>query len=439
LTLCGRRAGVMHLDLASRVGAALTMTFSTLGLSEPVLRALGEAGFEQPTTVQVAAIPAILKGADVWASAKTGSGKTAAFVLPILERHGTRATPGSGKLPVTTLVLVPTRELALQTAEAFARFGARLSAPPRCCVAIGGVSINPQLLALRGGADVVIATPGRLLDLVDHNAVQLSSVRTFVLDEADRLLSLGFAAELSRVRKLLPARRQTLLFSATFPPALRELVDGLLQDPIAIDVDAGGTPDARSIAQRAIMVDEGRRTALLLHLLEVHAWTRVLVFVATKHATEHLTDKLERKGIVAAPLHGELSQGARTQGLSDFKAGRLQVLIATDLAGRGLDIVELPAVLNYDLPRSPTDYLHRIGRTGRAGESGVAVSFVSAGSSAHFSLIERRHRLSLEREIIAGFEPTEVAVTADPNGGVKGKRKSKKDKLREALARGSRG
>jgi ATP-dependent RNA helicase RhlE len=429
----------MHLDLASRVGAALTMTFSTLGLSEPVLRALGEAGFEQPTTVQVAAIPAILKGADVWASAKTGSGKTAAFVLPILERHGTRATPGSGKLPVTTLVLVPTRELALQTAEAFARFGARLSAPPRCCVAIGGVSINPQLLALRGGADVVIATPGRLLDLVDHNAVQLSSVRTFVLDEADRLLSLGFAAELSRVRKLLPARRQTLLFSATFPPALRELVDGLLQDPIAIDVDAGGTPDARSIAQRAIMVDEGRRTALLLHLLEVHAWTRVLVFVATKHATEHLTDKLERKGIVAAPLHGELSQGARTQGLSDFKAGRLQVLIATDLAGRGLDIVELPAVLNYDLPRSPTDYLHRIGRTGRAGESGVAVSFVSAGSSAHFSLIERRHRLSLEREIIAGFEPTEVAVTADPNGGVKGKRKSKKDKLREALARGSRG
>jgi ATP-dependent RNA helicase RhlE len=429
----------MHLDLASRVGAALTMTFSTLGLSEPVLRALGEAGFEQPTTVQVAAIPAILKGADVWASAKTGSGKTAAFVLPILERHGTRATPGSGKLPVTTLVLVPTRELALQTAEAFARFGARLSAPPRCCVAIGGVSINPQLLALRGGADVVIATPGRLLDLVDHNAVQLSSVRTFVLDEADRLLSLGFAAELSRVRKLLPARRQTLLFSATFPPALRELVDGLLQDPIAIDVDAGGTPDARSIAQRAIMVDEGRRTALLLHLLEVHAWTRVLVFVATKHATEHLTDKLERKGIVAAPLHGELSQGARTQGLSDFKAGRLQVLIATDLAGRGLDIVELPAVLNYDLPRSPTDYLHRIGRTGRAGESGVAVSFVSAGSSAHFSLIERRHRLSLEREIIAGFEPTEVAVAADPNGGVKGKRKSKKDKLREALARGSRG
>jgi superfamily II DNA/RNA helicase len=413
------------------------MTFATLGLSEPVLRALGEAGFEQPTAVQAAAIPAILRGADVWASAKTGSGKTAAFVLPILEQHGARKATRVGKLPVSTLVLVPTRELALQTAEAFARFGARLAAAPRCCVAIGGVSINPQLLALRGGADVVIATPGRLLDLVDHDAVSMASLRTLVLDEADRLLSLGFAGELGRVRKLLPARRQTLLFSATFPAAVRALVAGLLRDPVAIDIDAGGTPDASSIAQRAIEVDEARRTGLLLHLLAAHAWSRVLVFVATKYATEHLTDKLKRKGIAAAPLHGELSQGARMQGLADFKAGRLQVLIATDLAGRGLDIVELPVVLNYDLPRSPSDYLHRIGRTGRAGESGVAVSFVSARSSGHFSLIERRHRLTIEREIIAGFEPTEVPVASD-NGGVKGKRKSKKDKLREALARRSR-
>lgn len=414
------------------------MTFSSLGLSEPVLRALGEAGFEQPTAVQAATIPAVLQGTDVWASAKTGSGKTAAFVLPILEQHGARAHPGSGKRPISTLVLVPTRELALQVAEAFARFGARLNAPPRCCVAIGGVSINPQLLALRSGADVVIATPGRLLDLVDHDAVQLSSLRTLVLDEADRLLSLGFAGELSRLRKLLPAGLQTLLFSATFPATVRALVDGLLRNPVAIDVDAGATPDASVIVQRAIEVDEARRTALLLHLLQVHNWSRLLVFVATKYATEHLTGKLERKGIAAAPLHGELSQGARTQGLADFKAGRLQVLIATDLAGRGLDIVELPAVLNYDLPRSPTDYLHRIGRTGRAGESGVAVSFVTARSSGHFALIDRRYRLSLKREIIAGFEPTEVAVAADPKGGVKGKRKSKKDKLREALARGSR-
>ncbi len=414
------------------------MTFSSLGLSESLLLALGEAGFEQPTPVQSAAIPAVLAGADVWASAKTGSGKTAAYVLPILEQHGATPAQPSGKRQLRSLVLVPTRELATQAAETFAALGKHLPSPVHCCVAIGGVSINPQLLALRGGADVVVATPGRLLDLIDHNAVELSALRTFVLDEADRLLSLGFAAELSRVRKLLPARRQNLLFSATFPPAVRALVDGFLHEPVAIDVDAGAIPDASSIAQRAIEVDEGRRTALLLHLLQVHAWSRVLVFVSTKHATEHVTDKLKRKGIAAAPLHGELSQGARQQGLADFKAGRLQVLVATDLAGRGLDIAELPAVLNYDLPRSPVDYLHRIGRTGRAGESGVAVSFVTARTSAHFALIERRHQLSLPREIIAGFEPTEVAVAADPNGGVKGKRKSKKDKLREAAARGPR-
>jgi superfamily II DNA/RNA helicase len=403
-----------------------------------LLRALGESGFEQPTAVQAAAIPEILRGADVWVSAKTGSGKTAAYVLPILEQLGaTRARPSSKRL-LRSLVLVPTRELATQAAETFDLLAKHLPSAVHCCVAIGGVSINPQLLALRGGADVIVATPGRLLDLIDHNAVELSVLGTFVLDEADRLLSLGFAAELARVVKLLPARRQTLLFSATFPPAVRALVDGFLHEPVAIDVDAGAIPDASSIAQRAIAVDEARRTALLLHLLAVHAWTRILVFVSTKYATEHLTDKLKRKGIAAAPLHGELSQGARAQGLADFKAGRLQVLIATDLAGRGLDIAELPAVLNYDLPRSPVDYLHRIGRTGRAGESGVAVSFVTARTSAHFSLIERRHRLSLPREIIAGFEPTQVAVAADPNGGVKGKRKSKKDKLREALARGSR-
>lgn len=414
------------------------MTFASLGLCEQLLRALGEAGFDQPTPVQLAAIPAVLTGRDVWASAKTGSGKTAAFVLPILEQHAARPPDASRKLAISTLVLVPTRELAAQTAEAFATLGVHLAAPVRSCVAVGGVSINPQLLALRGGADVVVATPGRLLDLVEHNALQLSSVRTFVLDEADRLLSLGFADELARVRALLPERRQTLLFSATFPLAVRTLVDELLHDPVAIDVDAGATPDASRIAQRAIEVDEGRRTALLRHLLEIHAWPRVLVFVATKYATEHVTDKLRRQGITAAPLHGELSQGARTKGLQDFKAGRLRVLVATDLAGRGLDIAELPAVLNYDLPRSAVDYLHRIGRTGRAGESGVAVSFVTARGSAHFALIERRHGLSLPRETIAGFEPTELAVPADPNGGVKGRRKSKKDKLREGLARGTR-
>lgn len=411
--------------------------FASLGLSDALLRALDDLSFEQPTPVQAAAIPHILLGADVWASAKTGSGKTAAFALPLLQRLGER-TEAPRPLPISTLVLVPTRELAAQTAEAFASLGAHLPTRVKTCVAVGGVSINPQMLALRGGADIVVATPGRLLDLLDNNALRLSSVQTCVLDEADRLLSLGFADELSRVRALLPKRCQNLLFSATFPPAVRELIDGMLHDPVALDIDHGETPDASAIAQRVIEVDERRRAELLRHLLKTHAWPRVLVFVATKYATEHLTDKLRRHGIAAAPMHGELSQGARTQALKDFKARRVQVLVATDLAGRGLDIAELPAVLNFDLPRSPVDYVHRIGRTGRAGEAGVAVSFVTAQNTAHFALIERRHGLQLMRERIAGFEPSDVPVAPSANGGVKGKRKSKKDKLREAAARSQR-
>jgi ATP-dependent RNA helicase RhlE len=409
--------------------------FSSLGLSDALLRALQDLSFVEPTPVQTSAIPHILRGVDVWASAKTGGGKTAAFVLPILQRLAER-TDAPHPIPISTLVLVPTRELAAQTADAIASLGAHLPTRVKTCVAVGGVSINPQMLALRGGADIVVATPGRLLDLADKNALSLSSLQTFVLDEADRLLSLGFADELSRVRALLPGRCQSLLFSATFPPAVRALIDGMLHEPVALDIDQGDTPDPSAIAQRAIEVDERRRSELLRHLLTTHAWPRLLVFVATKYATEHLTDKLRRHGIAAAPLHGELSQGARTQALKDFKASRVQVLVATDLAGRGLDIVELPAVLNFDLPRSAVDYVHRIGRTGRAGEAGVAVSFVTAQNSAHFALIERRHRLSLEREVIVGFEPTDVPVAPSTNGGVKGKRKSKKDKLREAAARG---
>jgi ATP-dependent RNA helicase RhlE len=405
--------------------------FSSFGLTDALLRALADASFTQPTPVQEAAIPHVLRGADLWASAKTGSGKTAAFVLPILQRLAERRE-APRPIPISTLVLAPTRELAAQTADTFASLGAHLSTRVKTCVAVGGVSINPQMLALRGGADVVVATPGRLLDLLDHNALRLDSVRTLVLDEADRLLSLGFAEELTRIRALLPARCQRLLFSATFPPGVRELIKGFLHEPEAIDVDGGELPDASTIAQRAIQVDERRRTELLRHLLETHAWPRLLVFVATKYATEHLTEKLMRHGVSAAPMHGELSQGARTRALRDFKASRLQVLVATDLAARGLDIAELPAVLNFDLPRSAVDYVHRIGRTGRAGEEGVALSFITAQNSAHFALIERRHRLSIEREVIPGFEPQEAPIAPNGNGGVKGKRLSKKDKLRRA-------
>jgi ATP-dependent RNA helicase RhlE len=413
------------------------LTFSALGLGTELLRAVADLGFERPTPVQAAAIPAILRGEDLWASAMTGSGKTAAFVLPILQMLALRRRASERTIPIHGLLLAPTRELALQTAETIRVLGTHLAAPPKTCVAVGGLSINPQMLNLRGGADLVVATPGRLLDLLAHNALHLAATKVLVLDEADRLLSLGFADELARIRAALPDACQTLLFSATFPPPVRALADTLLRDATAINIDAGAPPDISAIVQRAIEVDGGRRTALLRQLLQQHAWPQALVFVATKHATEMVALKLRRAGLTAAPLHGDLSQGTRTLALADFKARRVQVLVATDLAARGLDIAELAAVVNYDLPRAPVDYVHRIGRTGRAGETGVAVSFVNAANEAHFRLIERRHGLAIERERLPGFEPTDMTVPAgDPHGGVKGKRKSKKDKLREAAAQG---
>ena len=409
------------------------MSFSSLGLSEPLLRAIAGRDYAIPTPIQATAIPAVLRGEDVWASAQTGSGKTAAFVLPIIERLVADGPRGRGRF-VRALILVPTRELAAQIAGDIHDYGIHLSqeAALKTLVVVGGVSINPQMMALGGGADIIVATPGRLLDLIDHNAVSLASVATLVLDEADRLFALGFADELARVLALLPSRRQTLLFSATFPAAVQALAENLLHNPVRIAI--ASTPDGKpDILQRAIEVDVAQRTQLLRNLIVLHEWTRVLVFVATKYATEHVAEKLCRLGIEAAALHGELSQGARTQALSDFKASRVRVLIATDVASRGIDIEQLPVVVNYDLPRSPADYTHRIGRTGRAGESGVAVSFISAETDAHFRLIEKRNRLHIEREQIAGFEPFETIVPAPaPTGGIKGKRKSKKDKLREA-------
>lgn len=333
------------------------------------------------------------------------------------------------------LVLVPTRELALQVGKSFRRYGRFFPAPLRTLVVYGGVSINPQMMALGGGADVMVATLGRLLDLVDHNAVSLSGVSALVLDEADRLLALGFADELARIIALVPAARQTLLFSATFPAEVQALAQKLLREPVRIAVVA--EPEtAPDIEQRAIEVDPPRRTQLLRHLIQTHGWMRVLVFGATKYATEHVADKLWRAGLTAKALHGELSQGARLQALADFKASQVQILVATDLAARGLDIADLPVVVNFDLPRSATDYTHRIGRTGRAGARGVAVNFITAESHAHFRLIEKRHRFELPREQIEGFEPTETTVPPGPaTGGIKGRRKSKKDRYREALAR----
>jgi superfamily II DNA/RNA helicase len=410
------------------------MTFASLGLREPLLRAIAELSYGAPTAVQLAAIPAILRGRDVWASAHTGSGKTAAFLLPILQRLSEARRESSG---VRALVLVPTRELALQIADAAQHLQRYLQSSLQICLAVGGVSINPQMMALRGGADLLVATPGRLLDLAQRNAARLASLETLVLDEADRMFSQGFAKELADVLALLPEKCQKLLFSATFPEPVQAFAERLLQAPERITIDTGATPSAAFIEQRVLEVDTRTRTPLLRHLLETHDWPSVLVFVASRHGVEHVASKLSRAGFSALPLHGELSQGARSQALEDLKAGRIRVVVATDLAARGLDVAELSAVVNYDLPRSPTDYAHRIGRTGRAGESGVAISFVGADDTAHFRLIEKRNQLALPREQVVGFEPTDLPQPArdggsDAAGGIKGKRKSKKDKLREA-------
>ena len=415
------------------------MSFSSLGFSTvllpALLRAITEKGYLAPTAVQTQAIPAILQGRDIVASASTGTGKTAAFALPML--HRLAAAPATTKRRILGLILVPTRELAAQVGETFVSLAQYLPQRVKVALVFGGESINPQMMNLRGGADIVIATPGRLIDLVDRNALTLASVAMLVLDEADRLLDLGFGEELNRILALLPKQRQNLFFSATFPPAIVTLAESLLQNPLRIEAHAAphAEPD---IVQRAIEVDAGRRTQLLRHLVQNAGFSRVLVFVATKHAAEIVADKLRKAGIDAEPFHGELSQGKRKQVLHDFRQKILQVVVATDVAARGIDIAGLPAVVNYDLPRSAVDYTHRIGRTGRAGESGLAISFVSADTEAHFKLIEKRQRLSVTREQVAGFEPVETRLpnAADPlaTGGIKGKRPSRKDKLREAAA-----
>jgi superfamily II DNA/RNA helicase len=406
------------------------MPFQSLGLDPALVRAAAEKGYVAPTAIQLEAIPAILQGRDLLGAAQTGSGKTAAFSLPLLQRLARE--PRQSPRRLQALILVPTRELAAQVGESMRSLAQHLPVPLKIAVAFGGVSINPQMMALRGGADVMIATPGRLLDLIDHRALRLSTVSTLVLDEADRLFDLGFAEELGRILALLPNRRQNLLFSATFPQAIQSLAEGLLKDPVRVEVQSEAAEEP-AILQRAIEVDAARRTQLLRQLVKDSGWKRVLVFVATKHASEIVADKLRKAGIEAEPFHGVLSQGKRTQVLTDFKASRVQVVVATDLAARGIDVAQLPVVVNFDLPRSAVDYVHRIGRTGRAGASGLAVSFVSADTEAHFRLIEKRQGLNVPRERVAGFEPAETAAPAPAGtGGIKGKRPSKKDKLRAA-------
>jgi superfamily II DNA/RNA helicase len=382
------------------------------------------------------------------AIAPTGSGKTAAFLLPLLQRL--LNTPNlllERPRRLHVVVLAPTRELALQIGESARALCQGLPAAPRIVVAVGGASINPQMMALRGGAHLVVATPGRLLDLLDHNALRLSDLGCLVLDEADRLLDLGFADELGRLLAAVPVNRQTLLFTATMPEAVAALAAQVLHDALRVDAPASSDAALPAITQRAIEVDTAKRTPLLRHLIVQEGWRRALVFVATQYAAEHVADKLRRAGVAAQALHGKLSPGRRSQALADLQAGRLVALVATDLAARGLDVPGLEVVVNHDLPRSAVDHTHRIGRTARAGATGLAVSLVCAdapGSELHFRLIEKRQQQRVPREQVAGFEPVaavladadDLAATpaGDPHGGVKGRRKSKKDKLREVAA-----
>ncbi len=417
------------------------MSFNDLGLSPELLRALKPKTYPAPTPVQQEFIPAALTGQDIWVTAPTGSGKTVAYALPLIEkltRSGLSQSTQEGRnlRALQSLVLVPTRELAIQVGQTFMSLSAHLGKLCKVTVVFGGVSINPQMMGLRGGTDILIATPGRLLDLLDHNALKISQVQTLVLDEADKLLELGFQDELGQILAKLPHKRQNLFLSATRPNSIESLAQSLLHNPLEIQIESA-TLQPAVIAPRAIYTDTPQRTQLLKHLIKTDHLKQLLVFVSTQHSSEIVAAKLRAAGIAAEPFHGQLSQGKRQQVLADFKAHRVKVVLATDLAARGLDIEKLPAVVNFDLPRSAVDYTHRIGRTGRAGEAGLAISFVCPETLHHWNLIEKRHNVKLALETIQGFEATQaVPEQGSANGGIKGKRPSKKDKLRQMAASG---
>ncbi len=378
------------------------MHFSELGLCEALQNAVADKGYDTPSPIQAQAIPAVLDGRDVMAAAQTGTGKTAGFTLPLLERLR-KGKPASNN-QVRALVLTPTRELAAQVGESVATYGKHL--PLKSAVVFGGVKINPQMQRLRGGVDILVACPGRLLDLYQQNAVKFDNLEVLVLDEADRMLDMGFIHDIRKILSKLPPRRQNLMFSATFSPDIRALAKGLVNDPVEIDVSPRNTT-TELVSQWVAPVDKKRKAALLTHLIQEHNWYQVLVFSRTKHGANKLAKQLEGNGIEAAPIHGNKSQNARTRALADFKSGKIRALVATDIAARGLDIEQLPQVVNVDLPNVPEDYVHRIGRTGRAGATGQAISLVSADEFQQLSDIERLTQQHLERRIVAGFEPGE--------------------------------
>ncbi len=386
------------------------MSFENLGLSAELLRALSTRGYTEPTPIQAKAIPVVLDGRDVLAAAQTGTGKTAGFTLPLLQRLMAPESQAQKAHQPRALVLVPTRELAAQVAESVATYGAHL--PLRSAVIFGGVKINPQIAQLKRGVDILIATPGRLLDHVQQRTLDLSRIEILVLDEADRMLDMGFINDIRKVLALLPKTRQNLLFSATFSSEIRALADRLLDSPVSIDVAPKNTA-AETVAQVVHPVDKGRKRELLSHLIGANNWRQVLVFTRTKHGANRLAKQLDSDGLSAAAIHGNKTQGARTRALAGFKEGTVRVLVATDIAARGLDIDQLPHVVNFELPNVPEDYIHRIGRTGRAGREGEAMSLVCVDEHKLLRDIEKLLNRKIRSEVLPGYEP-DPRIAAEP-------------------------
>ncbi|WP_124950180.1 DEAD/DEAH box helicase [Sulfuriferula thiophila] len=386
------------------------MSFATLGLSEAIVRAVTERGYTEPTPIQAQAIPVVLTGGDLLGGAQTGTGKTAGFVLPILHRLSTMPAKGTGRAPIRALILAPTRELAAQVEESVREYGKYL--PLTSMMMFGGVNINPQIQKLRGRVDILVATPGRLLDHVQQKTVDLSQVEILVLDEADRMLDMGFIRDIKKVMALIPKQRQTLLFSATFSDEIKTLADSLLIKPTTIEVARRNATNTL-ISQKAYAVDRERKRELLTKLIKDNNWFQVLVFTRTKHAANRLAESLDKDGIPSMAIHGNKSQAARTRALKTFKDGTLQVLVATDIAARGIDISELPHVVNFELPNVAEDYVHRIGRTGRAGSEGEATSLVCVDELKLLTAIERLTKTQIIAEVFPGFE-IDPRIKAEP-------------------------
>ncbi|AZQ11648.1 DEAD/DEAH box helicase [Shewanella khirikhana] len=387
------------------------MSFASLGLSAPILKALDHKGYKTPSPIQAQAIPVVLKGRDLLAAAQTGTGKTAGFTLPLLELLS--QTQKAGPKQVRALILTPTRELAAQIGENIHAYSKFL--PLKSTVVFGGVGISPQITTLRRGVDILVATPGRLLDLHQQGVVSFSGLDILVLDEADRMLDMGFIHDIRRILKLLPAKRQNLLFSATFSEEIRTLAHGLLHNPAEVSVTPKNSA-AETVKQWIVPVDKTKKPALLAELTRFYRWQQVLVFCRTKHGANRLVRQMDAEGIKAAAIHGNKSQNARTQALADFKRGAIRMLIATDIAARGIDINELPNVVNFELPHVPEDYVHRIGRTGRAGASGEAASLVSSEEAKQLRDIERLIKQSLPRKEFVGFEPVHGLPASENQG-----------------------